>query len=437
MTGLALIILIIILASFLLETVSSVLNMNAATPEVPEEFSEIYDRSTYANSQVYLKRKTRLSLMEATVDLFVLVLFWFYGGFQALDNFVRGFALSDLYTGLLFIGILMIGSSIYKIPFTVYNTFVLEEEFGFNKTTWLTFISDRVKSLVLTLLLGAPILGIILYFFMNAGSLAWLWAWIAVSSITLILQVLAPTLIMPLFNKFEPLEEGGLKQRILDYTAKVDFPLENLFTMDGSKRSNKSNAFFTGFGKRKRVVLFDTLIDKHDEDELLGIVAHEVGHYKLKHIVIGVVESLLITGIMFAMLGFLIPFDALYEAFLVDKKSVYAGLVFAGFLFSPVSFLFSLIGNHLSRKHEFEADAYAVETTGLGDELIRALKKLAKSNLSNLTPHPFYVKMNYSHPPLLERIEGIRSLPVPKMKSNSQIMNEEIAASKEDQNNGR
>jgi len=410
MTWLAFVILFIVLFNFVFETVASILNMGAATPEIPDEFEDVFDRQTYANSQVYLKRKTRMGLFASLVDLIILLVFWFSGGFEILDSFVRNYGQSDLITGLMFFGILAIGTELYKLPFSVYNTFVLEQEFGFNKTSWTTFVGDLIKSLLLTLVLGGPILALILFFFMNAGSLAWLWAWLSVSVITLLLQIVAPTWIMPLFNKFSPLEEGSLRDTILEYAEKVSFPLENLFTMDGSKRSSKSNAFFTGFGKRRRVVFYDTLLEQQTDDELLGVFAHEVGHYKKKHIYIGMIEGYIITGFMFAILGFLLPLEELYEVFFLSIPSVYAGLVFATFLFSPLSFIFSLFGSYLSRKHEYEADEYAITTTGKGLELISALKKLAKTNLANLTPHPFYVKLYYSHPPLIERIDRIRGL---------------------------
>ncbi len=384
--------------------------MRAAVPEIPDEFSDIYDRSTYANSQVYLKRKTRLTLFEAGVDLSVLLFFWFLGGFQQLDDFAREFGHGDVGTGSVYFLTIAVGISLYKLPFEVYHTFVLEEEFGFNRMDWKTFVLDRVKGLILFIVLVLPILALVVYFFDHAESFAWLWAWLSVCATIIFIQILAPVVIMPIFNSFSPLQDGALKRAILDYTKKVDFQVEKLFSMDGSRRSAKSNAFFTGIGHQKRVVLFDTLIEQHSVNELIGIVAHEVGHYKKKHLYYAIAQTLVSTGIAFALLGILLSRQELYSAFYVLTPSVYSGLVFTSILFTPIGKVLSIISNYISRRHEFEADAFAIASTGLNSDMISALKKIARTNLSNLTPHPFYVKMNYSHPPILDRIRKIRSL---------------------------
>jgi STE24 endopeptidase len=315
---------------------------------------------------------------------------------------------NEIFRGLAYIGILMIGNSIISLPFSIYSTFVIEEKFGFNKTTVKTFILDLLKGLLLAVLLGGIVLGAILYIFNILGEFAWLWGWLAVTLFTLILQFIAPTWIMPLFNKFTPLEEGELKDSIMNYAKKVNYSLKNLFVMDGSKRSAKSNAFFTGFGKNKRIALFDTLINNHTVAELVAVLAHEIGHYKKKHILQGMLISIIHSGIIFYLLSLFLKQEGLYQAFFMDNMSVYTGLLFFGMLYSPIEMILSIFMNILSRKNEFEADAFASKTIENKEDMINALKKLSKDNLSNLTPHPFYVFLNYSHPTVLERISAIR-----------------------------
>jgi STE24 endopeptidase len=274
----------------------------------------------------------------------------------------------------------------------------------------LTFILDKLKGILLRALIGIPLLAGILAFFIYAGDWAWLYAWLVVTAFTLLMQYIAPTWIMPLFNKFTPLEEGELRNEIEEYTKKVDFSLKGLFVIDGSKRSSKSNAFFTGFGKNKRVALYDTLIENHTIKELVAVLAHEIGHYKKKHIVKGMVISIVHSAVLFFLLSIFLNEQGLFDAFYMDQMTVYAGLVFFGMLYAPIEMILSIFMQMSSRKHEFEADAYAVETTGNQADMISTLKKLSKDNLSNLTPHPWYVFLNYSHPPVLQRIEAIKEI---------------------------
>jgi STE24 endopeptidase len=309
---------------------------------------------------------------------------------------------------LVYIGILILGRSIVSLPFSIYSTFVIEEKFGFNKTTLKTFVLDLLKGLGLGIALGGPLLAGILAFFTFIDQYAWLYAWGAVTIFTLFIQFVAPTWIMPLFNKFEPLEEGDLRQKIREYADKVNFKLEGIYVMDGSKRSSKSNAFFTGFGKTKRIALYDTLINNHSEDELVAVLAHEIGHYKKKHIIKNMIISIVQTGIMFFLLSIFLNSQGLYEAFYMQQSSVYAGLIFFGMLYAPIDMIVSLFMQILSRRYEFEADAFA-SLTYEKEPMIAALKKLSKDNLSNLTPHPFYVFLNYSHPTVLQRIKAIRN----------------------------
>lgn len=402
------IILSAIAVDFVLDIISNRLNLKALSKELPKEFEGVYDEDTYARSQEYTRVRTRFGFLTTTFDLMLVLVFWFSGGFNWLDQIVRGWEFGELITGILYIGVLLIAKSVISLPFSIYSTFVIEERFGFNKTTPKTFAMDLLKGLLLGALIGTPLLAGVLAFFMYTGVWAWLYAWLAVTVFTLVMQYVAPTWIMPLFNKFTPLEEGELRTAIEEYTEKVNFPLQGLFVIDGSKRSSKSNAFFTGFGKNKRVALYDTLIDNHTVPELVAVLAHEIGHYKKKHILKGMVVSVVHTGVLFFLLSIFLNAEGLYEAFYMEQMSVYTGLIFFGMLYSPIEMILSVFMQMSSRKHEYEADHYASDTTGKPEDMISTLKKLSKDNLSNLTPHPLYVFLNYSHPPVLQRIKAIK-----------------------------
>ncbi len=404
----AVIILATILFGFILDIIAEILNLKALKGNLPSEFEGVYDSEKYAKSQEYTKVNTKFGFITGTFGLLLTLVFWFSGGFNYLDQIVRGWNLSSIWTGLLYIGILIFVKTLLSLPFGIYSTFVIEERFGFNKTTPKTFILDMVKALLLGIIIGAPLLAGIIAFFQYAGNLAWLYCWIATTIFTLIITFIAPTWIMPLFNKFTPLEDGDLRNSIMAYAEKAKFSLQNVFVMDGSKRSSKSNAFFTGFGKRKRIALFDTLIEKHTNQELVSVLAHEIGHYKKKHILKTMIISTLHMGVMFYLLSIFMGHQGLFEAFYMEGMSIYAGLIFFGMLFSPVEMILSIFMQIFSRKNEFEADRFAAETTEDPDSMISALKKLSVDNLSNLTPHPFYVFLNYSHPPVLQRIEVIK-----------------------------
>ena len=399
-----------IVVDFVLDTISNVLNIKSLSKNLPEEFSEVYNEETYSNSQAYTKVRTKFGFITGTFDLALLVGFWFSGGFNIFDNWIRSWGFGELISGIQFIVILMIAKSIISLPFSVYSTFVIEERFGFNKTTPKTFVVDLVKGLLLVAVIGIPLLAGILSFFMFSGDFAWLYAWIALTIFTLSMQYIAPTWIMPLFNKFTPLEEGELRSAIEKYTNKVEFPLKGLFVIDGSKRSSKSNAFFTGFGKNKRIALYDTLIENHTVDELVAVLAHEIGHYKKKHILKGMVIGIAQSGVLLFLLSIFINEKGLFDVFYMDNMSVYSGLIFFGMLYAPIEMILSIVMQMSSRKHEFEADEYAATTTGMPEEMISTLKKLSKDNLSNLTPHPMYVFLNYSHPPVLQRIDAIKQI---------------------------
>jgi STE24 endopeptidase len=407
MNFIAVIILAAIIGDLILNGLADYLNLKALRKDLPEEFQGVYDSDRYRLSQDYLRVNTRFDWVVSAVNLILILVFWFGGGFPLLDGWVRAWNAGPVITGLAYIAILALLMSIISLPFSIYRTFVIEERFDFNKTTWITFIKDRLKGLVLAILLGGPLLAGILAFFEYAGSYAWLYCWLAVAVYMLVVQFIAPTWIMPLFNKFNPLEEGELREAITAYARSIKFPLKNIFVMDGSRRSSKSNAFFTGFGRHKRIVLFDTLVENHSVSELVAILAHEMGHYKKKHILISLVSGVLQTGLMFYLLSLFISYQGMFDAFYMRQPSVYAGLIFFSLLYSPLDFFLGIFSQMLSRKHEYVADLFSVKTTDNPRAMITALKKLSVQNLSNLVPHPFYVFLNYSHPPVLQRIKAI------------------------------
>jgi STE24 endopeptidase len=403
---------VIILATLLLDhglnLLADVLNLRALRPELPTAFQGVYDAETYRKSQAYTRVQTQFGWLTSTCMLAVTLGFWLAGGFNVLDQCVRGWGYGPVWTGLAYIGLLMLGRALLTLPFSIYATFVLEERFGFNRTTPATFVTDLLKGLGLALLLGGPLLAGVLAFFQYAGASAWLYCWLATTVFILGVQFIAPTWILPLFNTFTPLEPGALKDALLACARALRFPLADVFVMDGSRRSSKSNAFFTGFGKHKRVALFDTLIAQLTPAELVAVLAHEIGHYKKKHIVQGMVLSIAHMGVVFFLLSMFLHHQGLFDAFYMAQPSVYAGLVFFGLLYTPVELLLSIGMRVFSRKHEYDADRFAVAAIDTPEAMAQALQKLSLHNLSNLTPHPFYVFLNYSHPPVLERIQTIR-----------------------------
>lgn len=389
---------------FFLEMLSNWLNLRSLHPELPRDFQDFYDAEKYRNSQEYTRVRTRFDIVESIISLVLLLLFWFGGGFSALDHWILTRGFSEIVSGIFYIAVLGFATAIINLPFHLYSTFVIEERFGFNRTTPWLFVKDRLKGLALTILLGGPLLYLVLWFFQSAGPLAWLWCWLGVTILSLILQFVAPVWILPLFNKFTPLEEGELKQAIRNFADSVDFQFKEISIMDASKRTSKTNAFFTGFGRNKRIALFDTLIADHTVPEVVAVLAHEIGHYKKKHVIYMTIFSILHTGILFYLLSIFLSEPRLFEAFGMDHTSVAAGLVFFGMLYEPVSFLLSIALNGLSRRHELEADRYAVEKGNNREHLASSLKKLSVKNLSNLTPNRLHVLLHYTHPPLRERL---------------------------------
>jgi len=407
MNLIAAIILCAVFADFLLHMTADIFNLGMLKNQLPEQFKGWYDEQRYASSQEYLRVNTRFEWLTAIVNLVVFLGLWFGKGFPMIDEWVRMISESPVVSGIFYIGVLFILKLFISLPFSIYSTFYIEERFGFNKTTWKIFISDHCKQFVLVVLIGGMLLGGVLAFFEYAGSHAWFYCWIVIVVFMVVMQFVVPTWIMPLFNKFKPLDPGELKSAIMAYADSIDFSLKNIFIMDGSKRSKKTNAFFTGFGRHKRIVLYDTLVKNHTTDELVAVLAHEMGHYKKKHVVWMLLTGILQTGIMLYLLSLFISSPMLFEAFYIKTPSVYAGLVFFGILFTPIDFFMGILMQYFSRRNEYAADRFAVETTRNPGSFISALKKLAVHNLSNLMPHPMYVVLNYSHPPVLERLAAI------------------------------
>ncbi|MFC1953529.1 M48 family metallopeptidase [Chloroflexota bacterium] len=392
---------------FILNTIADNLNLKALKHEVPTILAEVYKPDEYRKSHEYTVSRTHFGFITSFFSLLIILLFWFMGGFNFLDQIVRSWGFGPITNGLFYIGILLIAYSILTLPFSIYATFVIEERFAFNRTTPQIYIADILKGLALMVVLGGPLLAGVLTLFEYTGTYAWLYCWVAVTVFTIVMQLVAPIWIMPLFNKFSPMESGELKNAIHEYAHSVGYEVGNISVMDGSKRSEKTNAFFTGFGRTKRIALFDTLISKHTAQELVAILAHEIGHYKKKHVLQGIVISIVHTGLIFFLLSILLRSPALYQAFFMDQDSIYAGLIFFGLLYTPVEMILSIALQIVSRRNEYEADRFVVETTTEPIYFVDALKKLTYENLSNLTPHPFYVFLNYSHPPLLQRIQAI------------------------------
>ena len=414
---LAILLIVALLVLWKLDFAATLLTLKNLKPELPEEFRGVWDDEKYQKAQSYEKAQAQFGVISSIFSLTVLLAFWFFGGFGWVDGLVCGWELGKIGIGLAFIGILYLGSWVSSLPFDLYHTFVLEEKFGFNKTTARTYLVDQIKSHLITAILGGGIVALILWIFDSVPN-AWIWAWLSFTFISLALTYLAPSFLLPLFNKFTPLEDEELNAAIQSMAKKCEFPLTEISVMDGSRRSSKSNAFFTGFGKRKKIALFDTLIESQTTDELVGILAHEIGHFKRKHIVQRLVISTIQTAVIFFLLGMATNPDTafgsqLYAAFGIpigSAAATAAGLVLFMIVFKPLSRLLSVAMNILSRKHEFEADEYAAVNQGTPDHLISALKKLSANNLSNLTPHPLEVFLDHSHPPVLVRIQALEKL---------------------------
>lgn len=397
----------LLVADWLFSLIVEVLNLKHFSTSVPKELADVYDAEKYKKSQKYLRENTVFGEVKSVINLIIILAFILLGGFAWVVGLAENFSNSLYLQAMYFLVVMIVLSTFVGLPFSIYATFVIEEKYGFNKTTPKTFVLDLIKGLVLSLLIGVPIFLGITWFFASVN-LAWLWAWGALAVFQIFMLYISPVVILPIFNKFTPLVEGELRSAIQKYAEKQKYTIQGIFTIDGSKRSTKANAYFTGFGKTKRIALFDTLIEKQTIKEIVSVLAHEVGHCKRGHITKRIIYSFASSLMMFLILSYFIGKQGLYEAFGLASMPLYAGIVFFFFIYSPISMVISIFGNVLSRKHEYEADAFAAKSTGSGKEMISALKKLSVDNLSNLTPHPLKVIMEYSHPPVLARIKALR-----------------------------
>ncbi len=391
----------------MIDTILDSLNAKQYDDEIPSELQDVYDAEDYKKSQAYKKINHRFSNYTSTFSVLLTLGFFFVDGFKYVDDFARSFSENPISIALIFFGVIVLGSDILTTPLSYYKTFVIEEKFGFNKTTQKTFFLDKLKGLLMTAIVGGALLAIIIWFYDQTGTQFWLYAWGLVAVFTLFMNLFYSKLIVPLFNKQTPLEEGTLKLAIEKYAQKVGFTLDNIFVIDGSKRSTKANAYFSGFGKQKRITLYDTLINDLETDEIVAVLAHEVGHYKRKHIIYNFILSTVLTGFTLYILSLFINSPLLSASLGIDTPSFHIGLIAFGILYTPISVITGLFMNSLSRKFEYQADNFAKETFKK-EALISSLKKLSKNSLSNLTPHKAYVFMHYSHPTLLERIINLK-----------------------------
>lgn len=393
---------------FLLGKILSYLNIKREVPLVPDALLQYLTSEKLQESKKYQKENYSFGLISGLFSFVLTILFISLEWFGVIDTWVKTFGIAPLLESVVFFALIFIGSDILSLPFDYYSTFVIEEKFGFNKSTVKTFFSDKLKGYLLSILIGGGLLLLFLWLVHQMGINFWWIFWIVAAVFMVFVNLLYTALILPLFNKLTPLADGELKEEILCYAKSVNFPLDNVFIMDGSKRSSKANAFFSGFGKQKKVVLFDTLLEQHTPDELVAVLAHEVGHYKKKHIILSMVLSVLQIGLLLFLLGQFIFNEPMSMALGGQAWSPQLNIIGFTMLFSPVSTILGIGMNWLSRKNEFEADHYA-KTTFAGKPLAEALKTLSVKTLSNINPHPWYVFVNYSHPPLLERLKKLES----------------------------
>ncbi len=396
----------ILIVNFIVDKVLDYLNAKHFNDPIPEELNDVYDTVEYQKSQLYKDENYRFGIITSSLSLIATLAFFFFNGFALVDNWSRSFSENNIVVALIFFGVIMLASDIISIPFSYYHTFVIEEKYGFNKTTTRTFILDKIKSWLMIIVIGGLLLSLIVWFYETTGDVFWLYAWGIIAIFSFFMNLFYARLIVPLFNKQTPLEEGSLRSKIESYANKVGFKLNKVFVIDGSKRSTKANAYFSGFGKEKRITLYDTLIKDLEEDEIVAVLAHEVGHYKKMHIVFNLIATIATTGFTLWLLSLFIGNSLLSEALHVSQPSFHIGLIAFGVLYSPISEITGLVMNFISRKFEYQADDYARYTFD-GPPLISALKKLSKNSLSNLTPHPSYVVAYYSHPTLLQRFKNL------------------------------
>lgn len=397
----------IITFNFILERILSVLNASRYQSAMPSEVKDVYEPSKYRKSQLYNKVNERFSILTSTFSFALIILILVFHVFGYFDLMARSISSSPVWVALIFFGIIMLASDFLNTPFALYDTFVIEERFGFNKTTLKTFFLDKLKGWIVTAVLGGGITALIILFYILTKEMFWIYAWITVTVVMIFITMFYSTVIVPLFNKQTPLEEGELRTAIKAFCDKVGFKLDNVFVIDGSKRSTKSNAYFTGIGSRKRIVLYDTLIDDLSTEEIVAVLAHEIGHYKKKHSLLNILIGVVQTGITLYVFSLFTVNPMLSWALGAKVHSIHMVILAFGIIYSPISTVVGLALNQLSRAHEYQADRYARKHYG-AKHLITALKKLSSNNLSNLTPHPAYVFFHYSHPTLVQRIKALQ-----------------------------
>lgn len=400
-------VIVFIVFNYLLERFSDVLDKSYRKKELPDEVKDIYDTEEYNKSLQYEDEKSKLSFLSSTISLALTLIFIYWDGFNQLNLFLlkhfdSPFSLSAAY--FLILGLVLF---ILNLPFSWYAVFRIEEKYGFNKTTIKTFIVDKIKSIFLSLVLGGIILYAFLWFYNQTGKHFWWYLWLVFSFITLIISMFYTDILLPIFNKLQPLEDGDLKSSIIEYCKKVGFKFNNIYIMDGSKRTTKANAFFSGFGPRKKIVLYDNLVNEYTKEQIVAVLAHEIGHYKHKDTIKMLIASILNMGVMLYILSLIINQPVILKAFNVEQPAIHISLIIFSLLYAPVSLLISIVFNVFSRHYEYKADEY-VKKTYHPEHLIAALKKLSKDSLSNLNPHPFNVFLHYSHPTLYQRIKALK-----------------------------
>lgn len=399
-------IILIPVAGYLTERYLEHLNSRMWSDNVPEKLKGICGEEDYRKSQLYDRDNKKLSFWSSSFNIVVILAMIIAGGFSLVDGIARSVSMNLVVIALIFFGIIGFASDIINIPFSWYDSFVLEKKYGFNTMTIRTFITDHIKSWFIAILVGIPVLGLITWFYYKTGTRFWLYAWGLITLFSVFMNFFYSELIVPLFNKQTPLEQGSLRDKIEKFATGTGFKLRNIYVIDGSKRSTKSNAYFSGFGPKKRVVLYDTLLKDLSEDEIVAVLAHEIGHYKKKHVLLMLVASFFLTGFMLYLFSLVVNHPELSRALGTNKSSFHLGLIVFGILYSPLSLVIGLVSNYISRRNEFSADRFAGERYNPAF-LASALKKLSVKNLSNMLPHPVYVFFHYSHPPLLQRLEKL------------------------------
>ena len=400
-------ILIIPVAGFIAESYLNYLNSTMWSDTLPEELKGICDDDEYRKTQLYQKDNNRLSLFSSIFNLIIVLAMIILAGFAVIDSFARSLSENYVVISLLFFGIIGFVSDIINIPFSWYDTFVIEKKYGFNTMTIRTFITDHIKSWFIALLVGIPVLGLITWFYYKTGENFWFYSWGLITLFSVLINLFYSELIVPIFNKQTPLQDGLLRTQIEKFAQKTGFKLRNIYIIDGSKRSTKANAYFSGFGPKKRIVLYDTLQNELSDEEIVAVLAHEVGHYKKKHILVTMLLSVFLTGLMLFLFSLVANNPDLSQALGSEQNGFHLALIVFGILYSPISLVIGLITNYISRRNEFAADRFVKEYIN-PELLISALKKLSVKNLSNMMPHPAYVFFHYSHPPLLSRLANLK-----------------------------